>query len=394
MCESLARRYAWQSNMEDNKLDIVVDGIIYESQARGGISRVFNEVLPRLCDIDETSHITLLTQGQLKQALPQHRCITHYSIPNVERYLRPKRIWKPLMPAANELIRKVLVGRGAGKIWHSTYYTTPEKWTGYSVATVHDMVFELFPQFYSGPNFDLFRQRKHLSVQRADAVICVSGTTRQDVLRLYELDADKLHVVPNACSDVFRQLEQSVDIPMLSTNRPFLLYVGSRARYKNFDLLIHAYSKWPQHEEIDLLFVGGKPWSQTEQRTLTELGVQNQVKLLGDIDDKTLCYLYNRAVGFVHPSLYEGFGITLLEAMACGCPIIASRIPSTIEVAKDCPIYFDPNEEDELLNALDIALSQGRNSERVRAGLEIVESYSWDKAAAQTLEVYRAIGIN
>ena len=81
----------------------------------------------------------------------------------------------------------------------------------------------------------------------------------------------------------------------------------------------------------------------------------------------------------------------LLEAMARGCPIIASRIPSTIEVAKDCPIYFDPAEEDALLNALDTALSEGRNSERVRAGLEIVKSYSWDKTAAQTLEVYRVI---
>ena len=212
--------------MENNKLDIVVDGVIYESQARGGISRVFDEVLPRLCDIDETLRITLLTQGQLKQALPQHRRITHCSIPNVERYLRPRRIWKPLIPAANELIRKVLVGQGAGKIWHSTYYTTPEKWAGYSVATVHDMVFELFPQFYSGPNFDLFRQRKRLSVQRADAVICVSGTTRQDVLRLYELDADGVHVVSNACSDVFRQLD-CTDLPgSMQIEQPFLLYIG------------------------------------------------------------------------------------------------------------------------------------------------------------------------
>jgi alpha-1,3-rhamnosyl/mannosyltransferase len=115
------------------------------------------------------------------------------------------------------------------------------------------------------------------------------------------------------------------------------------------------------------------------------------VQVLTDVDDQTLCQLYNQALGLVYPSLYEGFGIPLLEAMACGCPIVASRISSTIEVAGDCPIYFDPTEEDDLLNALDIALSQGRNSERIQTGLEKVKSYSWDKTAAQTLKIYRSV---
>jgi len=160
-------------------MEVVIDGVVYQLQSRGGISRVFSEVLPRLCSIDETLHITLLTQGRLKQALPQHRRITHRSIPNIERYLRPNCVWQSVLPKIKHFMYDLWTGTGEGKIWHSTYYTMPEKWAGYSVATVHDMVFELFPQFYSGPNFDLFRQRKRLSIQRADAVICVSGTTRR-----------------------------------------------------------------------------------------------------------------------------------------------------------------------------------------------------------------------
>jgi glycosyltransferase involved in cell wall biosynthesis len=256
------------------------------------------------------------------------------------------------------------------------------------------MVFELFPQFYSGPNFDLFRQQKRLSVQQADAIICVSDTTRRDVLRFYGLDADRVYVVPNACSNIFRRLDCGELSGTGQMEQPFLLYVGNRARYKNFDVLAKAYSRWHRREEVALVLVGGKSLSDSEQQLMTELAIAKQVKLLRDIDDETLCHLYNRALGFVYPSVYEGFGMPLLEAMACGCPIIASRIPSTIEVAKDCPVYFDPTEEDELLNALDIALSQGRNPERVQAGLEIVKSYSWDKTAAQTLEVYRAVGVN
>jgi len=260
--------------------------------------------------------------------------------------------------------------------------------------TVHDMVHERFPDLYNSKNDERFRAIKKHCIQQADAAICVSENTRKDLLYFYGLNADSVHVVPNACNDIFKKGQIESNNIEASIEQPFLLYVGSRACYKNFDLLIHAYSKWTQHKEIKLLFVGGKPWSQSEQQALADLGIQSQVKLLRDVDDKTLCCLYNRAVVFVYPSLYEGFGIVLLEAMACGCPIIASRIPSTIEVAKDCPIYFDPSEEDELLDALDIALSEGRNSERVQAGLERVKSYSWDKTATQTLGVYRAIGVS
>lgn len=373
-----------------DKMEVVVDGIIYQLQLRGGISRIFSEILPRMCSIDDSLRICILTQDLLKQSLPMHAHITSRPIPYINRCLYPKRLWEPMIRIVNESMFRLKVGSGRDKIWHSTYYTTPEKWAGYSVATVHDMVFELFPQFYSGPNFDLFRQRKRLSIRRADAVICVSNTTRQDVLRLYELDADKLHVVPNACSDIFRRLD-GTELPKTARiEQPFLLYVGNRGRYKNFDVLAKAYSLWHRRKEVALVLVGGRSISESEQQLMEELAIARQVKLLRDIDDETLCRLYNRALAFVYPSVYEGFGMPLLEAMACGCPIVASRIPSTIEVAGNCPIYFDPAEEDDLINALDSALSRGRNPEHAQIGLEKVRTYSWDKTAAQTLEVYRS----
>jgi glycosyltransferase involved in cell wall biosynthesis len=368
-----------------------MDGLVYQSQAFGGISRVFTEILPRMCDLNDRLNITLFTQGRLRQSLPRHHRITHLPIPDPEPLMRPGWFFKPLIPSFCRFIRKLYIPAADEDIWHSTYYTIPKKWKGYSIVTVHDMIHERFPDLYNSKNDERFRAVKRHCIRQADAVICVSENTRKDLLYFYKANADSVHVIPNACSDIFKKGQTEGNNIEASTEQPFLLYVGSRARYKNFDLLIHAYSKWPQRKEINLLFVGGKPWSQSEQRVLTDLGIQNQVKLLRDVDDKTLCRLYNSAVAFVYPSLYEGFGIPLLEAMACGCPIIASRIPSTIEVAKDCPIYFDPAEEDGLLNALDIALSQGRNSKRIWAELERVKSYSWDKTAAQTLEVYRAV---
>jgi len=372
-------------------MEIVVDGIIYRMQSKGGISRVFSEILPRMCNIDNSLQIRILSQGLLRQTPPQHQHITHRSIPNIERYLRPKRIWKPLIPAANGFIRKVLIGQGTGKIWHSTYFTMLQGWNGYSVVTVHDMIFERFRDFYSGPNAEQFRERKRQCICDADAVICVSEATREDVRNFYKLDSGSIYVVPNACSDVFKQLEQNVNTAMLPTKQPFLLYVGVRSHYKNFDMLIRVYSKWHWRKDVALVLVGAKPWSDDERRQLAQLQIQSRVHLLQDVDDESLCRLYNSAAVFVYPSLCEGFGIPLLEAMACGCPIVASRIPSTIEVAGNCPIYFDPAQEDDLLNALDVALSQGRNSERLRAGFEKAKSYSWDRTAAQTLKVYRAV---
>ena len=371
-------------------MNIIVDGIIYQLQSQGGISRIFSEILPRMCELADSVRITLLTEGKCRQALPEHGHIVHRRMPPVKRYLRPGRLWKSIIPRARQLMLRFMIGRGEDHIWHSTYYTQPGPWDGLQVVTVADMIYERFPDLFSGSGSDHFREGKRRCVLEADAVICISETTRQDVLRFYELNSDSIFVVPLACSDFFRQLGQRGNDPETLTKKPFLLYVGSRAHYKNFGRLIQAYSVWGDRNEVALV-VAGSSWSASEELRLAELGIQDRVRLLTDIDDEKLCQLYNHAAAFVYPSLYEGFGIPLLEAMACGCPVIASHIPATIEVAGECPIYFEPTEVDELVNAFDVALSEGRDSERTNVGLQRVKQYSWNKTAAQTLEVYRAI---
>ena len=369
---------------------MTVDGIIYQTQSHGGISRLYSEILPRMCDLDDSLRITLLTEGKLRQSLSEHPRIVRRRIPPVHRYLRPGRVWKPLLPAARNLVHRLWIGRGEGQIWHSTYYTLPECWHGAQVVTVVDMTHERFADLFAGPGKDRFRALKRRCVQGADAVICISETTRQDVQRFYGLDPNSIYVVPLACSDVFRQLEQHGDELRAPTRQPFLLYVGNRTHYKNFDRLLQAYSVWPYRKRVSLVVVGG-PWSADKARRLSQLRIQDRVHLLTDVDDENLCRLYNQAAAFVYPSLYEGFGIPLLEAMACGCPVIASRIPSTIEIAGECPIYFEPTKVESLLAAFEIALSAGSDPERIRTGLDRVKCYSWDKTAGQTLEIYRAL---
>lgn len=368
-------------------MKVLVDGIIYQNQSHGGISRLYNEILPRMCAMDDSLWITLLTSGRCRQPLPLHARIRHRPLFPVNSILRPGRLWWPVVPRIRAFVQQSAVGDGRGRIWHSTYYTMLDKWKGATVVTVHDMIHERFVYLFNGSVNEQFRKRKQQCILTADAIVCVSESTKRDVQQFYGIDLGKIYVVPHAHSDVFRPLENNLKPPV---EKPFLLYVGGRAQYKNFSVLLQAYSHWSRRREVDLVVVGPR-WSREERRHCMRLGITEQVHLLTDVDDQRLCLLYNQTSAFVFPSLYEGFGIPLLEAMACGCPVIASRISTTLEVAAECPIYFKPTEAEDLAAAFDVVLSEGRGSERVRLGLERVERYSWDKTARQTWEVYRAL---
>jgi glycosyltransferase involved in cell wall biosynthesis len=373
------------------ELNVVVDAIIYQSQSRGGISRLYSEILPRMAAMDDALQFILLTTGPCRQSLPSHARIQHRPLLPVDSALRPYRLWWPVIPSIRAFVQRAAVGDAQGRIWHSTYYTMPAAWSGPVVVIVADMIYERFTHLFDRPTDEQVRQSKRRCILAADMVICISETTQRDVLQFYDIEVAKTVVVPLAHRPMFRLLEDRECHCAPPTNKPFLLYVGGRRKYKNFEVLLKAYSIWPRREEFDLVIVGGGPWSKEETQHLTRSGLTDQVHLLADVDDRRLCLLYNQARAFVYPSLYEGFGVSLLEAMACGCPIIASHIPSTIEVAGECPIYFEPADAHSLLAAFDVALSEKRDSERVQLGRARATHYCWDKTARQVLDVYHAL---
>ena len=369
-------------------LQVVMDGIIFELQSRGGISRVYQEILPRMCEMDERLKISLFADRRTKQTLPQHPQIDRVNIPTLRRYLRPASIWMPVLTKVRDSARQHRLGDGSGQIWHSTYYTYPENWAGNQLVMVDDLIYELFASLFSSRQDDWVRAHKQMCIQKADLIICRSESTKNDLLEYYQLKDKDIRIIYNAYSQVFHPLEKDEIKPEFRSLKPFFLCVGRRLRHKNFVQVLRAYSRWPHKSSVDLVVVDSQPWSRQERTMLAELGVEQTIHLYRDINDDELCQLYNQAEAFIHPSLYEGFGIPLLEAMACGCPVIASRIPSTIEVAGDVPFYFEPHAINDLCDKLDIALSSGKNTPRVRQGLQKVKDYSWDKTARQTLDVY------
>jgi glycosyltransferase involved in cell wall biosynthesis len=376
------------------RMNLVIDGLIYTKEAHGGISRLFSEILPRMCDLDPSLTVALFTEkGCPLQPLPTHPQIAHRSVPRLDSYLRPRRVWKDVGAKAEQVLRRCCIGSGRSALWHSTFYTLPHKWNGSQVVTFHDLGFQRLPQLFNQPYHEMHRQRMRRCLVEADVVITISKATSEDIQDYYGIDGKKIRVTPLACSTSFRVLESGALPRPVVTERPFILYVGHRMCYKNFDTLLEAYAGWKLRKELDLVVVGGTSLSTQEQQMLVKLGVADQVHSAGHLDDGTLAQFYNQAAAFVCPSLYEGFGIPLLEAMACGCPVVSSRIPACLEVAGDCGVYFDPKSTDDLQRALDIAVGEGRKSSRITKGLEKAREYSWDRTAQQTLDVYReAIG--
>lgn len=179
----------------------------------------------------------------------------------------------------------------------------------------------------------------------------------------------------------------------IQVRKPFFLYIGSRESYKGFQDLLETYSRYKDCKIVDLVIVGNLLTTE-EKHFIANLGILNNVQNLWNISDEQLSMLYNQASAFIYPSRYEGFGIPLLEAMACGCPIIASSIPSTIEIARDVPIYFEPGSNESLMNALEQNSIEGRDSPRIAKGMETAKKYSWEKSALETLDVYKALDNN
>ncbi len=377
-------------------MKIFVDALIFQKEPYGGIARMYREILPRICELDPGVEVTLFCDGPVKAPLPFHPQIKTIHTPPVHIHIRVHGFWgKLLFPfrwIASRIwkkVRNIWIPRERDGIWHSTFFTLPPAWHGPQVVSIYDMIPERYPHLFQDPLEEVGRQQKRHCVNQADAVICISETTREDISHFYEPVKADIRVILLASSPVFRILTPEERTPPPVTG-PFLLYIGRREHYKNFTSLVEAYLDW-QGRDVTRLVVVGPRWTAAEAAWLAQLGLQNKIIQLNQVDDVELCQLYNQAAALVFPSQYEGFGIPILEALSCGCPVVASLIPSSVEVGGNCLFYFDLDRLETLHQALDQALAEGQTPQRVRAGLSQASRFSWDRAARETLTLYREL---
>ena len=360
----------------------------------GGVSRTYREILPRMCDAAPELRLEVITHRPANADLPTKDSIRVMSAVRCEHFLRPQRLWPPaMMHTARRLAFSWAAGPSHHRIWHSTYYTLPIHWQGPLLVSAYDMIHERFPEFFFGRQIEHICRRKAAAVRAADLVICNSEATKRDITHYYGLSESACVAVPLASSDVFRPLATdevaalSAAIPSLP-HEPFLLFVGRRSAHKDFRTFARTLAAVDTLRDLNIVAVG-PPLRSEESAFLSALGIRHRVTFYSGLDDQALCLLYNRAAAFVFPSRYEGFGIPLLEALACGCPVVAAAIPTTAEVAGGCAEVFEPGNVESLGTAIERALSGGRNDAAIAERIQRSGAFSWSATARATVELYR-----
>jgi glycosyltransferase involved in cell wall biosynthesis len=271
---------------------------------------------------------------------------------------------------------------------HETYYSDldlgPKR--AATVVTVYDMIYELFPGDFS-PR-DATSRMKRAAVDRADHVICISENTRADLIELFGVPAEKTTVVHLGFERLPTHRGEEAPLP---ERGPYLLYVGGRRGYKNFVAFLEAVSGSQILKScFDIVAFGGGPFSAGEQERMERLGLGGGAVRQVSGDDRALGSLYEGATVLVYPSRYEGFGMPLLEAMAHGCPVVASSASSVPEVAGDAAEFFAPDCVEDMRRAIErVALCHERREALVQRGYVRLAGFSWGSCAAQTLAVYR-----
>ncbi len=237
--------------------------------------------------------------------------------------------------------------------------------------------------------FEEVVRAKKLLFARADAIICVSEASRKDLLEYYDVELAKTHVIYHGLTDLPRSQFAAEKLRSVE-GRDYLLYIGSRAPYKNFPALLKAFRAADLQEELDLLVLGGGPLTSSEAAMVEKLELSNCLLTIPSVSDDLLAEAYVRARLFVYPSLWEGFGFPPLEAMSLGCPVVACRISSVPEICKDAPFYFDPDDCESLEHVLASAVSNNEaRKQAIARGRKVAAQYTWTKCVQETLKLYR-----
>ncbi|MBP6805601.1 MAG: glycosyltransferase family 4 protein [Chloroflexi bacterium] len=263
-----------------------------------------------------------------------------------------------------------------------------------TVLTVHDLIYKLFPEHHKKLNYWYLNLAMPLFCRRADAIIAVSQASKQDCVKNYGLDPAKIHVVYEAASSHFQpppptridQVRQTYDLP-----EHFLLHLSTIEPRKNLSRLLEALLALRQSfPGLTLVLVGGRGWLYDDFFAKIEaLGLQNAVKPLGWVPDEDLPAIIAAADLAVQPSLYEGFGLPILEHMACGQVVAASRAASHPEVGGEAAAYFDPLDVEEMTAVIHHLLTdKDEYQHRRQLGLQQAAQFSWQRAARETIAIY------
>ncbi len=373
-------------------MKVIYDLEAYSFGPHGGVARMFSELIARFNSREDFSALFYRPTRHISVTPPlgpRTRVAKLIGITPEQRKNPTTRRLYHAISAAYWLCH-------GSDIFHPTFYPEDaELLRRTSVINIYDLTHEKVPGADNMPNHEHFLALKRRAVDSADRIVCISEATRDDFLTHYKVDPELVRVVHLGHNPAFRIMDDDESAKLVASirddaSKPFLLYIGARQRYKNFHRLLQAYQGWSECKNVDLVAVGGDPTAMDSAFHDLAPG-PGHVQYVKFPSDDVLCALYNRAHSLVYPSLSEGFGIPLLEAMASGCPLSVSDIPVFHEVAGDTASYFDPTSVEAMRAGLDTALHARQDAAKQGRLQERLGRFSWDRCAEAMWKIYEEL---
>lgn len=358
---------------------VLFDHQIFYYQQIGGISRYHYELMQHLKKRGVSSSLSIVFSNNY---------YLHQSKENVVySYLSKSKILNNWTKKINEYYTCSQLKKDHYDIFHPTfydlYYLKKDLCKIPFIITIHDMIDEQF--FPDNPII----KNKHLLIEKAERIIAISANTKKDILKFVDVPPSKIDVVYHGCN----MSHEKPTIPPRKLITDFLLFVGSRGFYKNFNRFLESFKllscKYP---ELNLVCIG-QEFNKEEQTLVSMYSLSSKVFLFKDVSDEELGWFYKNALCLVFPSLYEGFGLPILEAFTFGCPLVLSNTSCFPEIAGDAALYFNPRDIDSIYDSLDQFLSNSTFAFDLRKkGKLQLRHYTWENTVKNTINVYeRAI---
>ncbi|MCG9966625.1 glycosyltransferase family 4 protein [Pelotomaculum terephthalicicum JT] len=297
-----------------------------------------------------------------------------------------------------QLILPSIIKKYRIDLFHGTMSITPILSDVPSVVTIYDLVLEIFPKTMHWKNWLPLKILMKNSANKASRIIAISENTKKDIIKYFGISPDKIKVIYLGVDKNFSSQKNKNDENILIRYNllpGYILTVGTLEPRKNLIRLLNAYKMIVVSEDSipKLVIVGGQGWLKEDiNKVIDTLGLTEKVVLTGYVSDSDLPALYRNASVFVYPSLYEGFGLPPLEAMACGTPVISSNVSSIPEVVGDAGLLIDPYRPEEVARAITLVLKDNGLRVRLnRTGLNRAGLFTWDKTARETIKLYQEV---
>lgn len=366
--------------MNSHRMKIFYDYQTFSIQKYGGVSRLFSELI-------KAYNVEQDISSYLSSRFSNNEYLVNMNLKNLKQTACDTKLTKKIPILINHIGTITDLLTRDYDVFHPTYYNPYFLKFLKShpfVLTVHDMTHELIPEYFGEHDKTILNKSK--LIPKAKKIIAVSENTKADILRFYDINPDTIEVIYNGSSlQPYFGKRKFMKLP-----EKYLFYQGVRDGHKNFKKFLVSISELLKTDpELFLVCYGATEFNQEEVELIQNLGIDSKVLHFKYKDDEELAYLYQNCLAFIFPSLYEGFGILLLEAMSCGAPMIISDRSSFPEIAKDCAIYFDPTDENSIRDSVNRVVQDKKLREQlVSNGSKRIRDFSWKETARRTKLVY------